>query len=303
MTQLITSMLAAAFCWTVAAAESQPFNLDPVSADEFVNVTGVAFAPDGSIFAAGGKDQPVLVFDKTGRLIHKWGREHIKAKHGLRIHDNHVWVTDIENHQVLKFTMEGKLVQALGEKGVPGNDQTHFNKPTDLAFAPNGNIYISDGYGNSRVVCLSPQGTFIRAWGSPGKGEGQFKYPHNIVVNSAGNVYVADRGNNRIQVFSPKGDFMAQWRGFGKPYGLDIARDGTIWATVADGNKWHGLIAFAADGRIIRKVGAAPGRDLGCYDVPHSVDLQDDGRLLLVGEVKSQRIQVVTLKHAAAPAK
>ena len=148
-----------------------------------------------------------------GEVSASWGDEHVKTAHGLRIdHENNVWVTDIGNHRVLKFDAEGKLLLALGKKGQPGEGPDQFDRPTDIAVAPGGDFYVSDGYGNSRVVKFSREGKFLKQWGKKGKGEGEFNLPHAICLDGKGQVYVGDRENNRIQVFDGDGKFQAQWR-------------------------------------------------------------------------------------------
>src|SRR6266568_1707412 len=145
----------------------------------------------------------VLCFDgATGKLLRSWGADRFVAPHGLRVdsHDN-VWVTDTALHQVFKFSHDGELLLTLGTERSAGVDATHFNRPTDIAFAADGSIFVSDGYGNSRIAKFSAQGQFLLDWGHKGAGPGEFDTTHSVVVDSHGQVYVADRGNSRIQVF------------------------------------------------------------------------------------------------------
>lgn len=167
-------------------------------------VTGIA-VQEGRIFASGGLGEPLQELDGTGAVRRAWGRKFIADKHGLRSSGGYLYATDIGNHQVFKMTADGEVVMTLGEKGVPGCDETHFNKPTDVAVAPDGDIYVTDGYGNRRVACFGPDGRFKFAWGKEGGGPGEFKNPHNIVIGSDNRVYVADRDNRRLQIFDRKG--------------------------------------------------------------------------------------------------
>jgi peptidylamidoglycolate lyase len=129
-------------------------------------------------------------------------------------------------NQVFEFDHEGRLLMTLGQAKVPGNDSLHFNRPTDVAIGEDGSFYVSDGYGNSRIVKFSSSGKYLFSWGSKGRGEGEFNLPHAIDLDSAGNVFVADRENNRIQVFDRSGKFLRQIRGkgFKNLYSLTIAK-------------------------------------------------------------------------------
>src|SRR5262249_23653610 len=138
----------------------------------------------------------------------------------------------IGNHQVLKFDAEGKLLLTLGKKGEPGADRDHFDRPTDVAVAPEGDFYVSDGYGNSRVVYFSKEGKYLGQQGKKGKGPGEFNLPHAICLDGKGRIYVGDRENGRIQVFDTSGKVLDQWTAGGAPYGLFLAGDRLF---VADG--------------------------------------------------------------------
>jgi peptidylamidoglycolate lyase len=179
----------------------------------------------------------VLCFDAaTGKLQRSWGANRFVAPHGLRLdpHDN-VWVTDTALHQVFKFSHDGELLLALGTERSAGLDATHFNKPTDIAFAADGSIFVSDGYGNSRIAKFSPSGQFLLEWGHKGSGPGEFDTPHSVVVDQHGQVYVADRGNSRIQVFDAEGKFVKSWSSdeLGRPWSLAMGQDNLLY--VVDG--------------------------------------------------------------------
>ncbi|HVS87735.1 MAG TPA: peptidyl-alpha-hydroxyglycine alpha-amidating lyase family protein [Candidatus Acidoferrum sp.] len=175
----------------------------------------------------------VLCFDgATGKLLSSWGENRFLEPHGLRIdRSDNVWVTDRGLHQVFKFSQDGKLLMTLGTERVPGLDGTHFNRPTDVAFAADGSIYVSDGYGNSRVAKFSAEGKFLLDWGHKGQGPGEFDLPHSVAVDTQGRVYVADRMNVRIQIFDANGKFLNMWKSdeLGRPWGLAIGPDGLLY--------------------------------------------------------------------------
>ena len=156
----------------------------------------------------------VFVFDNaSGKLLNSWGANFFLMPHGLTVdHENNVWLTDVALQQVFKFSHDGKLLMTLGVAKTPGNDSLHFDMPTDVAVAKDGSFYVSDGYGNSRVVKFSKEGKYLFEWGKKGKAPGQFDIPHGIDLDDEGNVYVADRENNRVQKFNSNGSFLAQWK-------------------------------------------------------------------------------------------
>jgi DNA-binding beta-propeller fold protein YncE len=193
-------------------------------------VPGVAVDEDDGVWVFTRANPPVRRYDSRGKYLGGWGDEHIRTAHHLRIDpDGNIWLTDIELHVVLKFTKEGKLLQTLGTSGKPGNDSKHFNKPTDVAVSPTGDIFVSDGYGNQRVVHFDREGKFIKAWGSLGTGPGQFAVPHSIALDSVGRIYVGDRENARVQVFNQEGRFLSQWKHLVIPWGLWITKSDEVW--------------------------------------------------------------------------
>lgn len=159
------------------------------------------------------KSKTILIINKdNGKLISSWGDNLFIMPHGLAVdRENNIWVTDVGLHQVFKFSYNGKLLLKLGEAGVAGKDKLHFNKPTDIAIAKDGSFYVSDGYGNSRIIKFSATGKYLFEWGKKGDKTGEFFIPHAISLDDTGNVYVADRENNRIQIFEPNGHFIKQF--------------------------------------------------------------------------------------------
>jgi peptidylamidoglycolate lyase len=159
------------------------------------------------------ENKTILIIDKdNGKLINSFGGNLFIMPHGLKVDNkNNIWVTDVGLNQVFKFSHDGKLLMKLGEAKVAGNDSLHFNKPTDIAIAKDGSFYVSDGYGNSRVIKFSAAGKYLFEWGTKGNKTGEFNIPHGISLDSNGNVYVADRENNRIEIFDSTGKFIKQF--------------------------------------------------------------------------------------------
>ena len=274
-----------------AAAEPIDFRVDPA----FVNLpdsvtlgacSGVAVDSKGNVYLFHRGKQPIICLDPNGKFLRSWGDDTIGTAHGLRIdRDDNVWVTDIGNHQVLKFSPAGKLLLALGKAGSAGDGIDEFNKPTDVAFGPQGAIYVSDGYGNNRIVKLTPNGGFLTQWGEAGDGPGQFNLPHSIVVDQNGRVVVGDRENNRVQVFESSGKLVAVWPGFA-PFGLAYDRQGHLF--VADGRA-NKVLQIDDHGKVVRswgQEGAKPGQ----FQLPHMLAADARGNLY-VGEIKGKRFQ------------
>lgn len=187
------------------------------------------------VFHRGDGAPPLLCFDSEGEFLSSWselafGRPHMVV---CDVDDN-VWLIDDGAHVIYKLSPKGEVLFSLGTGGVPGEDGTHFNQPTDIAFGPHGEMYVSDGYGNRRIAKFDPQGRFLLQWGSEGEEPGEFALPHGLTVGGGGRVYVADRENWRVQVFDPDGGFITQWTHIGRPFGLVCAPDGLIY--VCDGS-------------------------------------------------------------------
>ncbi len=133
--------------------------------------------------------------------------------HGLTVdEENNVWVTDVALNQVFKFDHSGELLLRLGVAKIAGNDSAHFNLPTDIAIAHDGSFYVSDGYGNSRIVKFSKEGKYLFEWGKKGTGNSEFNIPHGIDLDSHGNDICCGRENNRIQEFDMNGKFIKEWK-------------------------------------------------------------------------------------------
>ena len=187
---------------------------------------------------------PVLKFDLDGNLVRSFGGGMFIWPHGIDVDkDGNVWVTDAvsakktppgkRGHQVVKFSPEGKVLLTLGTPGVAGGGPDHFDAPSDVAVAANGDIFVADGHsfdtGNNRVAKFAKDGKFLKSWGKTGYAPGEFRMLHSIAIDLAGRVYVADRGNNRIQIFDQEGTFLTQWTQFGRPSGITFDDKGRIY--------------------------------------------------------------------------
>ena len=190
---------------------------------------------------------PIIRFDPDGNAVKMFGSRMFAWPHGLHVDgDGNVWVTEagggeetedgrVFGHQVFKFSPDGELLMTLGEAGVSGDGPDHFTNPSDVVTAPTGDIFIADGHsanGNNRIVKLSSDGSFIKAFGETGHGPGQLFGPHAIAMDANGRIFVADRGNMQIVIFDQEGNFLSKWTQFGMPSDIAIDANGKIY--VAD---------------------------------------------------------------------
>jgi DNA-binding beta-propeller fold protein YncE len=188
---------------------------------------------------------PIQKFDASGRLVASFGAGLFNYPHGFFVdRDDNVWVSDGrakngKGQTVMKFSPDGKLLMTLGKPGVAGDGPDTFNAPSDILVAPNGDIFVADGHGgdtNARIVKLSKDGKFIKAWGKKGSAPGEFDAPHSLAMDSAGRLFVADRLNSRIQIFDQDGKFLAEWRQFGRPSGVFIDKKDVIYVADSTSN-------------------------------------------------------------------
>jgi len=232
------------------------------------NGTLWVFERCGGIRCDDSKLDPIMAFDQSGKLIKSFGAGMFVFPHGLGLdHDGNVYVTDADGkdgkgHIVVKFSPEGKVLMTLGKPGVAGAGTDVFNRPTDVAIAANGDIFVSDGHGgdsNARVLKFSKDGKFIKTWGKKGSAPGDFSEPHSITLDSQGRLFVADRGdNNRIEIFDADGNFIAEWKHLGRPSGVYIDAGDNLYVgdTLPQGKREPGKkdgiwVASAKDGKVI----------------------------------------------------
>lgn len=209
-------------------------------------------------------DHPLMVFDRDGNFQREWGREYLTDAHGIYISgEDHIYLPVRESHAIVKCTLEGKPLMTMGVWDAPSDtggarpDGTMwkaagpFNRCTDIALAPNGDLFVSDGYANSRVHKFSPDGKLLHSWGRPGKrGPGEFHIPHGIWVHWDGRVMVCDRENNRIQLFTGDGEYLGMWTDLARPCDIFVDHDGIVYVVELDAF----MTILNMDGEVLAKV-------------------------------------------------
>ena len=248
---------------------------------------GIAVDAKGHVYILHRGPNSIMEFTPDGRLVRSWGDELFIRAHAIRVDpEGNLWTVDNDTHQVLKMDPSGRIRMVIGRRGQSGETEENFNRPTDIAFAANGDFYIADGYVNSRVVQFSKNGEFIRAWGTKGDGRGQFNLPHGIAVDNQGRVYVGDRDNYRLQVFSAEGKFLTEWKHVGSPWGLQILPDQTMF--IVDGYNDR-VLKVNLKGEVLGAFGRN-GRMPGQLNYAHHLAIDGDGNIY-VSEIKNQRVQ------------
>ena len=229
-------------------------------------------------------DHQLYVVDRSGNIVENWSRwsELFGALHRITINpydpEKHIWAIDRSSQQLIEFTHDGKtLVRAIGEKGIAGNDDKHFGRPTDIAWLPDGTFFVSDGYDNSRVVKFDKNGKFVKAWGTKGTEPGQFNRPHSVAVDAKRRVYVADRLNRRIQIFDENGNFIEQWRGFVSPVRVIVTQDQSVWVLDLGAAR---LAKYDPNGKLLTYWGTA-GKFPGGFVDAHDFAVDPEGNVYI----------------------
>ena len=214
-------------------------------------VSTVATDSQDRLYVFQRKNPPVVVFDRNGNFLSAWGHGAFNSPHGMSISDDVIYMTDRDDSVAVAYTLEGRPLIVLGERGVhsdtgcegPGDLVPRaagpFNFPTEIVKGPSGNLYVADGYRNSRIHKFTSDGELIRSWGTPGNSEpGEFHLPHSLMVDREEKVYVCDRTNRRIQIFDCEGEFITMWTGMGGPNDIVQGADGLFYICEqeADGN-------------------------------------------------------------------
>jgi DNA-binding beta-propeller fold protein YncE len=270
------------------------------------DVAGVAVDREDRVFLICRGDHPVIVYDRAGNFLRSWGEGLFTYRtHGITVGpDDTVYCTDDGNHTVRRFTPDGKLLLTLGvlntpsDTGYDGRDYMTisrpagpFNRPTNLAIGPKGDLYVSDGYGNCRIHHFTAAGELQRSWGTPGTGPGEFYLPHGIAVAADGRVFVCDRENDRIQIFSPDGEYLTEWTDTQRPTHLVFDDRGRayvseLWWHPGQTSRRHGPIqearygrvsVYDGDGRVLARWGSPDACAPGSFAAPHGLAVDSKG--------------------------
>lgn len=244
-------------------------------------VSSVTAASDGTVYILQRGDQadPVIALDTDGRVLRSWGKGMYAAPHSIRIDpQGNIWTVDAGNSKLLRFTPQGEKLQEIDVGEIATGAGCAFPGlcgTTDVAFGPDGRLFISDGYGNARILEYTADGRRVREWGSAGTGPGQFQIPHGIATDGA-TIYVADRTNARIQRFSLEGVYRGEWTHLGRPYALKFL-DGALWVA--------GMTLEQRATPVILKVDPASGKLLAQAPSPgpHAIDVTPSGDVFATG--------------------
>jgi DNA-binding beta-propeller fold protein YncE len=272
----------------IEATPSLPFHgvqlaaKPPTRSWESGMVSWVAIDANGLIYEIqrGEKADPVIALDREGTVLRSWGKGDYTIPHSIRVDPlGNVWTVDAGSSVVRKYSPTGEKLLTIVVGGQP-TTAGPFSGATDVAFAPDGHLYITDGYGNARILEYTADGKKIRQWGKPGSGPGEFKLPHSIQIDPDGTVYVADRENGRIQEFDLRGRFLREIPALGRTYSLKLAGD-VLWAGMQPFEQPPGAAGW------IVKFDRKTGKMLGHIDVTeprglHSVEQMPSGEPLTV---------------------
>jgi sugar lactone lactonase YvrE len=251
MSRVLFTLVAAFVALTTASAQDNPYKVAPGWPQLPANITlggviSVEPDPKGNIWVVHRNQPPILEFDASGQLLKSFGTDMFVQPHGLALdRDGNVWVTDSQGkdgkgHQVFKFSPDGKVLMTLGKAGVAAETNDSFAGPSDVVVSPNGDVFVTDGHvadANGRVVKFSKDGKFIKSWGTThGAGPGEMNQPHSVAMDSRGRLFVADRANSRIDIFDQDGKFLDMWKQFGRPSGVFIDKNDTIYVVDSQSN-------------------------------------------------------------------
>ena len=264
---------------------------------EWREVAGVAVDGNDNVYVFNRGPHPMMVFDKDGNFIKSWGEGVFNRAHGVSLGpDDTLYCSDDGDHTVRQCTLDGEVLMTIGVPGKPAPlfSGDPFNRCTHTALDPKtGDIYVSDGYGNSRVHKYSPDGKLLFSWGAPGTDPGEFSIAHNIATDADGYVYLADRENHRIQIFDANGNFEDQWPNVHRPCGIFISADQHVyvgelgWGMGVQRNVPNiGPRVSVLDrrGNTLARLGNGYGLEVGQFISPHGICI-DSAKNIYVGEV------------------
>jgi len=255
---------------------------------------------DGNIWVYNRGSHSVIQFDVDGKVLKAWKDGtvvlHSKSAHGLRVApDGGLWLTGREAQTIWKYSPEGRALVAIGTFGGKAGDNNApyaFDRPTGVAVDSRGDVYVADGYKNTRVVKYTADGRYIQHWGKPGTANGEFNLVHDVAVDAQDFIYIADRGNKRVQVFTSNGGFIAKWEGIGVPWGLAYDKwRNLMW--VCDGDNGR-ISKLNLDGEVLGVFGEN-GKEPGQFDQVHNLAVDEAGNIY-AAETKNSRVQKFVLK-------
>ena len=264
-------------CVLVQAQDAPRLTLEQVPLNSVGTVSSVAIDRAGVIYVLqrGDKADPVIAVDKEGKTLRSFGKGMFTVPHSVRIDgDGNVWTVDAGSSTILKFTPQGKKLQQIDVGEMAVGDKCAFPTlcgTTDLTFGPNGRLFISDGYGNARILEYTAEGKRVKVWGSAGTGPGEFNIPHGIAYQG-NTVYVADRGNSRVQRFDLDGRYLGEWTNLGRPFALKVS-GGALWVSTMFAKPTI-LTIDLVNGKVLGQI-EAPG--------PHSIDVSGSGEVVASG--------------------
>lgn len=227
------------------------------------------------LFQRGDKADPILAVDREGKVLRSWGKGLYTIPHSIRVDpDGNIWTVDSGSSKIHQFTPDGKQLLEINVGEMP-EGRSQFRGTSDIAFGPNGRLFIADGYGNARVLEYDRKGRRVKAWGKRGTGPGEFVLPHGIAIDRQGTIYVADRENGRIQRFNLEGRYLGEWRDLGKTFSISLSPAGELWIGTQPRNTANGTHGWLV------KVDRATGKPLGHIETKghHSIELDRSGEI------------------------
>jgi len=263
------------------------------------DVASVAVDGHDNVYVFNRGKNPMIVFDRDGNFLRTWGQGVFSRPHGVHMgHDGFLYCSDEGDHTVRKCALDGRVLLTIGTPGriAPYMSGEPFNRCTHTALSPQGDIYVSDGYGNARVHKYAPDGRLLMSWGEPGTDPGQFNIAHNICCDAEGWVYVADRENHRVQVFDGNGRYETQWNNLHRPCGLFVgigkapvfyvSELGPVMAVNLNmPNLGPRISLLSNQGKLLARLGkVGRGLDAGQFISPHGICVDSHGDIY-VGEV------------------
>src|SRR4051812_2521081 len=274
------------------------------------DVAGVCTDSSGNVYLFCRGDHPVMVYDRDGKFLEAWGDGQFSYRtHGMHMASgDQLFLVDDSNHKVGKYSLKGEELFQCGPAERPSDTGDYngtpasvtkaagpFNRPTNLSMAPNGDLFVSDGYGNTRIHRFDAQGQLRDSFGTPGSGPGEFRLPHSVWVHTDGRIFVCDRENDRIQIFSPQGEYQTEWLDVQRPQDIFIDKDDRVYVGELVWRKGmtsfrrgpieeeepSRLSIFDLDGNVLVRWGGADAAKPGNFVAPHGIWVDDRGAIYL----------------------